>query len=101
MTGPDGTPVVVVNSRDVTERKRAEARETGQKQVLELLGRGGTLEAVLAALVESIDEHMGGASAVLVPEDDRTLWLVAAPGLPASLREALFLVYRAKPGATP
>jgi PAS domain S-box-containing protein len=90
MTTADGTPVVIVNSRDVTERKRAEAREAGQKQILELLARGGSLEEVLTALVDTIDEDLGGVGAVLVLEDDGvTLEPVAAPRLPAPLRDAL------------
>jgi PAS domain S-box-containing protein len=89
MSGPDGTPVVVVNCRDVTERKRAEARDAGQKQVLELLARGGSLDDVLTALVETIDDDLGSVSVVLVPRDDETLQPIAAPRLPALLRAAL------------
>jgi PAS domain S-box-containing protein len=90
MVGPDGVPVVVVNSRDVTERKRAEVREAGQKRVLELLARGGTLEEVLTALVDGLDDDQGSVSAVLVLDDDRTaLQPIAAGRLPQPLREAL------------
>ncbi|HLK10762.1 MAG TPA: response regulator [Candidatus Binatia bacterium] len=90
MTGADGGPVVVVNSRDVTERKRAEAREAGQKRVLELLARGGSLEDVLTALVDAIDEDQGTVSAVLLLDDDSTtLRALVAPRLPAPLRALL------------
>jgi PAS domain S-box-containing protein len=90
MTSPDGSPLIVLNSRDVTERKRAEAREAGQKQVLERLARGGALAEVLDALAETLDEDLGGASAVLVLDDDgATLRPIAAPRLPAALRAAL------------
>jgi PAS domain S-box-containing protein len=90
MTGPDGVNVVVVNCRDVTERKRAEARETGQKHVLELLARGGSLEDVLTALVDTIDADLGTAAAILVADDaGTTLRLLAAPRLPSSLKDVL------------
>jgi PAS domain S-box-containing protein len=90
MSGPDGAPVLVLNSRDVSERKRAEAREAAQMRVLERLARGGSLEDVLGALVESLDLDLGSASAVLVPEDGQaTVRVVVAPRLPAALREAL------------
>jgi PAS domain S-box-containing protein len=90
MAGPEGTHVVVLNSRDVTERKRAEAREAGQKHVLELLARGGTLEEVLNALVDSIDEDLRSVGAVLVPADEEgVLQPLAARRLPVALRDAL------------
>jgi len=90
MTGTDGVPVVVVNSRDVTERKRAEARETRQKQVLELLARGGSLEEVLTALVDAIDGDLASVGVVLaVDPGAETLRPLAAPRLPAAVRDAL------------
>jgi PAS domain S-box-containing protein len=90
MTGADGEPVVVVNSRDVSERKRAEAREAGQKRVLELLARGGSLEDVLTALLDAIDDDQGTTSAVLLLDDDSTtLKTLVAPRLPAPLRALL------------
>jgi PAS domain S-box-containing protein len=90
MRGPAGGPMLLVNSRDVSERKRAEARAASQKQVLELLARGGTLEEVLAALVESVEEDLGTAGAILVPDEAQaTLRVIAAPRLPPALREAL------------
>jgi PAS domain S-box-containing protein len=90
MVGPDGVPVVVINSRDVTARTRAEAREAGHKQVLELLARGGSLEEVLTRLVDAIDDDLGSVSAVLVPDDDGTaLRPIAATRLPDPLLDAL------------
>jgi signal transduction histidine kinase/CheY-like chemotaxis protein len=72
------------------KRQRAQTREAGQKQVLELFARGGTLEDVLATLAQVIDTDLGGSAAIFVLEDDRTtLRLVAAPRLPAVLQKAL------------
>jgi len=90
MIGPDGDAVVVVNSRDVTERRRAQAREAGHKHVLELLARGASLADVLASLAESIDEELGSATAVLVLDPDGSaLRTVAGPRLPARLAAVL------------
>src|SRR5262249_40907784 len=90
MVGPDGAAVVVVNSRDVTERRRAQAREAGHKHVLELLASGASLADVLGSLAESIDDDLGSATAVLVLDPDgSTLRSVAAPRLPAGLAAAL------------
>jgi PAS domain S-box-containing protein len=90
MTGPDGAPIVVINSRDVTERNRAAAREARQKRVLEMLARGGSLEEVLTALVDAVDDDVGSSSAVLLLEDAATtLHVMVGPRLPARVRETL------------
>jgi PAS domain S-box-containing protein len=90
MVGADGVPVVVINLRDVTERKRAEAREAGHKRVLELLAGGGSLEDVLGALLDAIDGDIGSVGAVLSLDADRqTLQPIVAPRMPAALRRTL------------
>jgi len=72
------------------KRQRAQAREAGQKQVLELFARGGALEDVLGTLSDFIDGDLGGGCAIFILEDDRTmLRLVAAPHLPMALQKAL------------
>src|SRR5262249_47968278 len=63
MTDIDGEPVVVLNSRDVTDRKRTEAREAGQKRVLEAIARGAALPDALATLIDALDSDLGTASA--------------------------------------
>jgi signal transduction histidine kinase/DNA-binding response OmpR family regulator len=72
------------------KRQRTQAREAGQKQVLELFARGGSLDDVLRTLSDVIDADLAGACAIFVLEDDRTmLRLVAGPHLPAALATAL------------
>jgi signal transduction histidine kinase/DNA-binding response OmpR family regulator len=72
------------------KRSRTQAREAGQKQVLELFARSGSLDDVLGTLADVVDADLGGACAIFALEDDRTtLRLVAAPRLPAVLRTAL------------
>src|SRR5262249_3738945 len=81
---------VVVNARDVTERKRVEARAAGLKGVLERLAGGASLDEVLTGLVDVLDVDLGSAGAVLVREDGSAkLRLVAAPRLPEALRALL------------
>jgi signal transduction histidine kinase/CheY-like chemotaxis protein len=92
MIGPDGVPAVVINSRDATERKRTQAREAGQRQVLELLARGARLEDVLGALAEVVDADLGGAAGAFVLEGHCTLRLYAGPRLTPELGAALHTV---------
>ena len=90
MIAADGEPAVVINMRDVTERTRAQAREAGHKRVLELLACGAELDQVLTALVDAIDQDLGGAGAALVLDaGDAVLRLVAGPHLPTELAAAL------------
>ena len=86
-----GTTTVVINSRDVTERKRAEAREAGRKRALELLARGYDLADVLGALVATIEVDLPGVmlGALLVGDDGATLRPVAGLHLPDELRRRL------------
>src|SRR5262249_20344379 len=55
---PTGMASVVINSRDVTRRKSAEAREAGQKRVLELLAQEASLGEVLDSLVVTIEADL-------------------------------------------
>jgi len=88
---PSGTRTIIVNTRDVTQRKRAAAREGGQKRVLELLATDGNLPEVLATLVATIEADLPGvAAAVLLLEDDHTTFRhLAGEHLPEPLREAV------------
>src|SRR6185369_5061351 len=58
-----GETTVIVNTRDVTARKRAEARELGQKRVLELLATDGSLPKILSVLIETVEGELQGAAA--------------------------------------
>ncbi len=88
---PSGARTIIVNTRDVTQRKRAEAREAGQKHVLELLATDGNLPEVLATLVATIEGDLPGvAVAVLLLEDDHaTFRMVAGDRVPEALRAAV------------
>jgi len=91
MTDIDGEPVVVLNSRDVTDRKRTEAREAGQKRVLEAIARGAALPDALATLVDALDSDLGTASAfVVLGADGSSVEQAIAPRLPADAARALY-----------
>src|SRR5262249_11319766 len=63
-----GRTLIIVTARDVTEqqkaraaRERAEALLAGEKRILELLARGGSLPDVLSALCLLIEQLSNGA----------------------------------------
>ena len=74
---------VVFNCRDVTERKRAEARLAGQADVLDLIARDAPLVETLTVLAHVIETEAEGArcAAYLHDAERGTLTPVAAPNL--------------------
>ncbi len=82
---------IVVTSREVTERKRAEALLSGQKQVLERLAQGGALEEVLTMLVSTIETQLPGMICAVLgfDEEARCLRCLAAPGLSEAYRTTI------------
>ncbi|MBI2486833.1 MAG: PAS domain S-box protein [Deltaproteobacteria bacterium] len=56
LTNDSGETVIVVNSRDITERKRAESLQRGQNQVLEMIAKGASLSDVLDTLIRFIEK---------------------------------------------
>ena len=92
--GPDGEiQGILVFAYDVTAqvmaRRRSEdaaKRLADQKQVLEIMARGGPLDQILAGLARLCEEHLKGglASIMLIDSHSATLRLGAAPSLPDS-----------------
>jgi len=91
--GEEGVPeAVLVVSRDVTERRAAEALLKAQNRALELVASGVPLGQVLEHLTAVIEEQSGGtavASILLVDNDGKRLRVGAAPGLPDSYNAAV------------
>jgi PAS domain S-box-containing protein len=81
--GP-GEHLIYGVARDVTERKRAEHLEAGQRLFLELVALGRPLPEVMDFLTRFIDEESDGArtSVLLLDPDGRRLRHGAAPSLP-------------------
>ena len=70
--------------RDVTERKKAEARLAEQAKILELVAEGRPLAQTLEAVARAVEAGLGGArcSIVLLEEGSRRLHCIAAPSMP-------------------
>jgi PAS domain S-box-containing protein len=77
---------LLVVSRDITERKRAEALRAGQTQVLEMIATNAPLETILGTLTSFIESQSDGmlCSVLLLDEDGVHMRHGAAPSLPES-----------------
>jgi len=78
-------------SRDITERKLADALRDGQAQILEMIAMGAPLEDVLDRLVRLVESQLTGifASILLVDRDGARLRHGAAPSLPEAYVKAV------------
>ena len=73
------------------ERERAEAVLAGEKRVLEMIARGGSLPDILDSLCRLVEDLSPGslASILVMDEDGRRLRHGAAPSLPRSYVDAI------------
>ena len=78
-------------SRDITERKLADALRDGQAQILEMIAMGAPLEDVLDRLVRLVESQLTGifASILLVDRDGARLRHGAAPSLAPAYTKAI------------
>ena len=78
-------------SRDITERKLADALRDGQAQILEMIAMSAPLGNVLAHLVLLVESQFKGivGSALLLDENGIRLRPGAAPSLPDSYAKAI------------
>jgi PAS domain S-box-containing protein len=81
---------IVLNSRDVTERRCAEELLAGQARVLEMVARQAPLSEVLEALAGLVEDQSNDllCSILLVDRGGSALVHAAAPSLPASFISA-------------
>ncbi len=86
-----GELVAIVNSRDVTDRRRGQYLLEQQNRLLEMIAAGIAMEDVLDALAQMVEGLTPAAlcSVCLVNEDGTALVIVAAPSLPDSFTQAL------------
>ncbi len=89
--GNAGIESVLVVSRDVTEHRRVEMRNAGERAVLELLSSGVQLHTVLDRLARSYEEIFTGmiCSVLLLDADGRRLRHCVAPSLPEAYCRAV------------
>ena len=69
-------------TRDITERKRAEALLDGEKRLLEHVARGSPLPAVLEEICRLFDELSSGLVSTIMLVEGERMRLGAAPNLP-------------------
>ncbi|MGK7903368.1 MAG: PAS domain S-box protein [Hormoscilla sp.] len=78
-------------AEDITERKRSESLLLGQKQILEMLATGASLQSILNNLCDFIEAHTSGllVSILLVDNQSGTWRHGAAPTLPEDYNRAV------------
>lgn len=87
LRNPEGQIVGLVGiSRDITERKRQDDRRHGHARLLEMIARGQPLQAVLDALVRTVEDELEEitASVLFLEEDTNRLRHGAATRLPSA-----------------
>jgi len=90
MTHEPAVGGIVVTTRDVTGRTRAELLVADQAHVLTLIARGSPLPVTLGALCEVLERHVRGAvcGALQVDRYRQILRLSAGPSVPVELADA-------------
>jgi len=70
-------------SRDITDRRLANALRDGEAQILEMIAMGAPLESILDALARLVESQLSGilCSVLMLSEDGRRLVHGAAPSL--------------------
>lgn len=87
---PSGTGIVI-NSRDITERKFAEALRDGQSRIIEMIATNTPLEPVLESLLSMIESQAEGvrSAVVLLNDDGDQVRGSIAPSLPLAAIKAI------------
>jgi diguanylate cyclase (GGDEF)-like protein/PAS domain S-box-containing protein len=82
---------VLVNARDITDRRRAEFIAAEQSRILEAIARGAPLQSSLDAIARLVDTWIPDGLAVLtiVEPDTLLLQVAAAPDVPPPVVAAL------------
>ena len=92
LRGEDGELIGLVGfSRDITERRQADALLDGQAEILKMIASNESLEAVLENLVHLVETQLSGVlgSILLLDGDGLHLRHVAAPSLPEAFSNAV------------
>jgi diguanylate cyclase (GGDEF)-like protein/PAS domain S-box-containing protein len=82
---------IVVTTRDVTERARAEALVASQAQILRLIAQGAPLQETLGTICGVVEASVPGAlcSVMLVDDNEQVLRSGAGPSLPSEYLRAV------------
>jgi PAS domain S-box-containing protein len=88
--GADGVAKsLLVVTRDITERKRAESLLAGEKWILEMVARGDALPQILDSLCRFVEEQATGVLASILLLDGNRLRHGGAPSLPKAYTDAI------------
>ncbi|HEY8101137.1 MAG TPA: EAL domain-containing protein [Burkholderiaceae bacterium] len=82
---------IVINSRDITERKHEEILRNGTSHVLEMIATDASLQDVLIKLVKVIESHSDGilCAILLLNDGDIRMRLGAGPSIPLECVRAI------------
>ncbi len=74
---------------DIQDRKRAECLLAGENRVLEMTAQGNSLESILEALCQVVEENASGClcSVILIDPNGSTTQQAVAPSLPSSYND--------------
>ncbi|HEX7859590.1 MAG TPA: PAS domain-containing protein [Verrucomicrobiae bacterium] len=90
---PDGNYLGYIGSViDITERRKGEKLESGQREVLELIAKDAPLNQIFEALtrmVETLSTTPVVASILVVDREGKRLHCAAGPGLPREYNDAI------------
>lgn len=89
--GDSQAPRFVVLARDITERKRIQAKEEARLGIFERISRGAPLTEILNRVVRYMEDARPGTTGclMLLDAERKHLRVAAAPGLGGALRDAL------------
>ncbi len=87
MTADPAVGGLVVTTRDVSDRTRAEALVADQAEILKLIARGAPLTETVTAICGVLERHVDAAAfgMLLIDAADERLRLVASPQVPSEL----------------
>jgi len=82
---------ILVNTRDVTDRRHVELLAADQAHILERIARGAPLAETLDSVIAMMERWMpGGLGAIgVVDESEQSFRLIAAPNVPSECRAAV------------
>jgi two-component system, cell cycle sensor histidine kinase and response regulator CckA len=87
----EGRVLVLSITRDITQRKRADQRESARRDILEQIANGAGLPEVLAQIVSFVEQELPAAlcSVLLADESGSRLRHAAAASLPEAYNQAV------------
>jgi diguanylate cyclase (GGDEF)-like protein/PAS domain S-box-containing protein len=82
---------ILVNAREVTDRRRAQSLAADQARILGLVAQDAPLEQSLDEVIRMVEQWTPGGDGVaaVVDEAERAMRVVAAPNVPVDLVESL------------